>query len=132
MSPQTTTQDAILDFGRRWAEAEQQGDADFLDAIVVDDFTLVGPLGFVLDRQQWSERYRTGDLVTSALEWKDVQVREYGTTAIAVGVHAQKAAYRGQANDGSFRSTHVLVQDGGEWKLASVHMSPITAPPGRP
>jgi ketosteroid isomerase-like protein len=127
-----TTQDTILDFGRRWAAAEQQGDADTLDAMAVDDFTLVGPLGFILTKQQWSERYRGGDFVTSELEWKDVQVREYGTTAIAVGVHAQKAAYRGQANDGSFRSTHVLVQDDGEWKLASIHMSPITAPPGRP
>jgi ketosteroid isomerase-like protein len=126
-----STPDQILDLGRRWAAAEQAGDTAALDGLAVDDFTLVGPFGFVLTRDQWLGRYREGDLVTSRLDWHDVAVRDYGTTAVAVGVHTQKAAYRGQANDGSFRGTHIAVRgEDGEWRLAGIHLSPLGPPPG--
>ena len=74
----------IRAFGQVWAEAEVRGDVDALDAMTVADFTLVGPLGFVLDKQQWLDRYRSGDLVTSSLNWDEVVVREYATTAVAM------------------------------------------------
>jgi ketosteroid isomerase-like protein len=136
----------ILDLGQRWAAAEQRGDASTLDALSMDDFTMVGPFGFVLTKQQWLDRYRDGDLVTAHLEWHDVAVRDHGAVAVAIGVHTQRAAYRGRPNDGSFRATHVAVCDEGEWKLAGIHMSPMppadgsrppaaasgSAAPGRP
>ena len=128
-STSTSTSQAILDLGRRWAAAEQQGDTGTLDRLATGDFTLVGPFGFILTKQQWLDRYSEGDLVTSQLEWLDVTVRDYGDAAIAVGVHAQRAAYRGQANDGRFRGTHIAVRQEGEWKLAGIQLSPMGAPP---
>jgi ketosteroid isomerase-like protein len=121
----------LHDLGRRWAAAEQAGDTGTLDRLAVADFTLVGPFGFVLTKDQWLDRYRDGDLVTSLLDWHDVTVREYGDTAVAVGVHTQRAAYRGRPNDGSFRATHVAVRDGGEWRLAGMHLSPLGPPQDR-
>ena len=124
-----TVQDTILDLGRRWAAAEQQGDTTTLDELAVDDFTLVGPFGFILTKKQWLDRYRDGDLVTSELRWEEVTVRDYGTAAVAVGVHAQRAAHRGRANDGRFRATHIAVRDeDGEWRLAGIHLSPLGLP----
>ena len=29
-----------------------------------------GLLGFILDKAQWPDRYRSGDLVSSALDWR--------------------------------------------------------------
>ena len=52
--------------------------------------------------------------------------------AVAIGVHAQRAAYRGRPNDGKFRATHIAVRDGGEWRLAGIHLSPMGAPPQQP
>ena len=121
----------IRDLGERWAAAEQAGDVATLDGMAVADFTLVGPLGFVIDRAQWLDRYRSGDLVTSSLVWDEVEVRDYGSAAIAIGRHTQQAAHRGRPTDGQFRATHVAVRVDGEWRLASIHMSPIAAPPDR-
>ena len=115
----------IQQLGRRWAEAEQRGDVAALDAMTVGNFTLVGPLGFVLDKDQWLDRYRTGQLVTSSLVWDDVHVREYGDAAVAIGRHTQQATYRGQPSDGQFRATHVIVKVNERWQLAGMQLSPI-------
>lgn len=125
----TGTDEAIRELGRRWAEAEQRGDTAALDAMSTDDFTLVGPLGFVLDKQQWLDRYRTGAFVTQSLTWDDVSVRDYGDAAVAVGRHTQQAQYQGQPADGSFRATHIMVRRGGRWLLAGQHLSPVGGPP---
>ncbi len=125
------THNKIRELGRRWADAEERGDADALSALTVEDFTLVGPLGFVLDKQQWLDRYRSGDFVTHSLQWDEVSVRDYGTAAIAIGRQTQRAAYRGAASDGQFRITHVVVRTGDAWLLAGIHLSPIAPPPGR-
>ena len=115
----------ILQLGQRWAEAEQRGDVAALEAMTVGNFTLVGPLGFVLDKGQWLDRYRTGQLVTSSLVWEDVHVREYGDGAVSIGRHTQQANYRGQPSDGQFRATHVAVKVDGQWQLASMQLSPL-------
>jgi Domain of unknown function (DUF4440) len=44
----------IRELDNAWATAEQAGDSATLDALTVPDFQLVGPLGFVLDKQQWA------------------------------------------------------------------------------
>jgi ketosteroid isomerase-like protein len=127
-----TVDHPVIELGRRWAAAEQSADIETLDALAVDDFRLVGPLGFVLDKTQWLDRYRNGDFTTTSLSWDEVQVREYGDTAVAIGRQTQQAAYRGQPSDGQFRVTHLAVRESAGWRLAGMHLSPIAAPPGRP
>lgn len=125
-----TTIEQIRELGQRWAQAEQHGDTDTLDAISTDDFTLVGPVGFVLDRRQWLARYRPGgELVTRSLVWDEVQVRDDGDTAVAVGRHTQQASYQGNPVDGQFRVTHIAVRRDGRWLLAGIHLSPLGGPP---
>ncbi len=83
----------------------------------------------MLDRDQWLARYRTGELITRSLLWDDVAIRDYGDTAISIGVHTQQASYRGNPADGRFRATHIAVHRDGRWLLAGIHLSPIGGPP---
>jgi ketosteroid isomerase-like protein len=122
----------VRELGSRCAEAEQRGDVDVLDALATDDFTLVGPLGFVLNKRQWLDRYRTGAVVTHSLVWDEIEVRDYGDAAVAIGCHSQRAEYQGNNADGRFRATHVAVRRGDDWLLASVHLSPLGGPPRSP
>jgi ketosteroid isomerase-like protein len=125
------TRTEILALGARWAEAEQTGHTEVLDEIAAADFRLVGPFGFVLDKTKWLDRYATGGLVTSSLVWDEVEVRDLGDTAIAIGRATQQATYQGRPADGAFRVTHVFVRDAGRWLLASMHLSQAV-PPARP
>jgi len=122
----------ILDLGQRWADAERRADATALDTLLADDFVGIGPFGFVLNRQQWLDRYRSGDLKNDAFTLGDVSVREYGDTAITVGLQTQQTSYRGQPSSGRFRVTQVAVQQAGRWLIAGVQLSgPIPdVPPG--
>ena len=125
----TTTVEQIHQLGQRWAEAEQRGDTATLAAISVEDFTLVGPVGFVLDRDQWLARYRPGGgLLTHSLAWEDIIVRDYGDAAIAIGTHTQQASYQGNPVNGQFRVTHIAVRRDSRWLLAGIHLSPIGGP----
>jgi ketosteroid isomerase-like protein len=127
----TITED-IRDLGATWVAAERAADVHTLDELATDDFHLVGPFGFVLDKQQWLDRYRSGDFDTTALAWHDVDARRYGDAVIAIGTQTHEAAYKGTPSNGEFRVTHVYVRAGGRWRIAGMHLSPTTlsAPPG--
>jgi ketosteroid isomerase-like protein len=125
----TTTIEQIRDLGSRWVAAELAADVETLDAIATDDFHLVGPFGFVLDKAQWLDRYRSGDFTTSAMSWHDVDVRDYGHSVVTIGTQSQEAAYRGAPSNGDFRITHVFVRDGDRWSIAGMQLSPTTFVP---
>jgi ketosteroid isomerase-like protein len=126
----TTNAAKVRQLGAKWVSAELAADVDTLDALATDDFHLVGPLGFVLDKQQWLDRYRSGDFTTTALTWHDIQAREYGDSVVTIGTQSQEAAYKGSPSNGDFRIIHVFVRAGDHWKIASMQLSPTTfAPP---
>ena len=116
----------------QWANAEVDANTSAHNAITIDDFMLVGPAGFVLDKQQWLERYRQGDLVTRSLVFKDTTTRVYGEAAVTIGRHVQEAEYHGHPASGEFRATHIAVRDGSQWRLAGLNLSPVGGPPPFP
>src|SRR3954465_13407073 len=116
----TTTTDQIHEVGQRWAAAEVAGDAATLDTMATDDFRLVGPFGFVLDKEQWLDRYRSGDFTTTAMTWHDAAGRAYGDAAAPIGTQSQEAAYKGAPSNGDFRITHLFVRDGDAWRIAGM------------
>ena len=125
----TTT--AIIELGERWAEAERAGDVATLAALAEDGFRLVGPYGFVLDKQQWLDRYRTGAFHTQSLHWDEVSVADHGDVAIAIGKQTQQATYQGQPSNGAFRVSQVFARQPDGWRLLAMHLSQAT-PPQRP
>ena len=112
-----------------WVTAETAADVAALNALATDDFVLVGPLGFVLDKPAWLRRYAGGDLQTHTLSFQDPETRIYGDVAVSVGRFVQRAEYRGRTVDGEFRATRIAVHDGSGWRLGGLHLSPIAAMP---
>ena len=129
---ETTVDAEIRDLGARWAAAELAGDADALRPLLTDDFIGIGPLGYMLNKQQWLDRFTSGDFANQEFSWDDITVRSYGRAAIAVGVQTQQAAYKGRPSDGRFRLTQVLVRDDSGWRIAGVHLSPLADPAAPP
>jgi ketosteroid isomerase-like protein len=122
-----TAPDGVSDLVRQWAAADQQNDAGRLASLLAGDFAGVGPLGFVLTREQWLARFGQG-LVNRSFMIEDPQVRGYGAAAVVIGVLAQQASWQGGDNSGRFRVSLVAVLAGDDWLLASVHIGPLQQP----
>jgi len=119
----------VLRLADAWATAELRGDTAFLEARLTDDFIGIGPLGFMLTKQEWLARHRSGDLKYEAFNLDEVKVRVYNDAAVLTGRQVQNAAYRGNPIQGQFRTTLVFVQQQGQWQLASLQLSTIGQPP---
>jgi hypothetical protein len=125
-----TTFEQVIRLGERLAEAQLNGDAEALGSLLVDSFKLVGPAGFVLDKQQWIDQFRSGRLTIQSLEWDEVSVREHGDLAIAIGRQTHEVTFQGQPVAGAFRVTQVAIRSDGKWQLIGLHLSPIAQLPG--
>ena len=125
--------DELLALGQRWAEAEVAGDTATLAAMADPELRLIGPLGFVLDREAWLHRYDSGDLQTSQLIWDQVETRVFGDTAITVGRQSQQAGYRGRPNNVDLRVSHVFLRDSDAaygWRIVHIQLSnTLSGPP---
>jgi ketosteroid isomerase-like protein len=119
----------IQDLGRGWAAAELQSDVPTLRSMLTDDFVCVGPLGFLLTKEQYLQSRESGDLEHESFTWDDVSVRRYGEAAVAVGSQTQTSTYRGHDASGRFRVTQVWARQGDTWAIAGLHLSPIAQPP---
>jgi ketosteroid isomerase-like protein len=126
-----TTMTDVQDLVGRWAAAEQGNDAKALQGLLADDFVGVGPLGFVLDREQWLARFDNG-LANRAFTVEDPQVRDYGTAAVVVGVLAQETSFKGRDNSGRFRLSLVAVRQRDHWLLANAHIGMLRDAGGPP
>lgn len=122
----------VSTFLEDWAEAERQGDVEQLEQQLDDDFVGVGPLGFVLSKQDWLMRFSHG-LTYDGFSLEGTQVRRDGDTAIVIGTQNQSGSMQGNPLPfSSVRSTLVLRYRPGGWRLASIHMSFIAGTPGAP
>lgn len=121
----------VLDLVKRYAAAELNGDAGAYDDLVTEDFHGIGPVGFVLNKQQWVGRL--ANVKNDAFEVKDATVRVYGDAAVVVGVQDQTTTVMGRDTSGQFRLTLAAVKQDGKWVIANAQLSgPLRAPEEMP
>src|SRR5215467_14543047 len=97
-----------------WATAELQGDTAFLERLLAEDFIGVGPLGFLLTKQQWLARHQSGDMKYEVHTLDEVNVRPYCETAIVIGRLTQQATYQDHPINAQMRTTLVFVHQQGQ------------------
>lgn len=121
----------VLDLVQRWAVAELNGDVDAYGELLTADFQGVGPVGFVLNNQQWTDRFQS--LKNEEFEVRNANVRVYGDAAVVEAVQAQKATVRGHDSIGEFRVVVVAVRQEGTWRIANLQLSgPLIKPGEKP
>jgi ketosteroid isomerase-like protein len=119
----------ILRLVDAWTNAELRGDIAAIEHTLADDFIGIGPLGFMLTKQEWLARHQSGDMKYAVHTLDEVRVRTYNEAAIVIGRLTQKATYQGNPVNAQMRTTLVFVRQNGEWRLANLQLSAIGQPP---
>jgi hypothetical protein len=114
----------------RLSAAELAGDPAALEELLADDFQLVGPLGFVLDKPQWIAQYRAGNLDYSRLAIEPLSTRTYGDVTIVVATREQEASYQGKPTPARLRMTAIIAGEGQRRRIAGLHYSQIAPAQG--
>ena len=122
----------IPQFLSAWADAERTHDTAFLDANLTEDFVGVGPLGFMLPKPAWLSRLQGDVLVYETFDLDEIEVRSHGQVAVVTARQNAIGSFAGTPTPESLRNTFVLVSDGEDWRLASLHMSFVAGTPGAP
>jgi ketosteroid isomerase-like protein len=118
-------------FLSRWTTAERAGDAETLATLLTDDFSGVGPLGFVLHRPAWLDRHHEG-LAYEQFSLEEIQIRLYGDVAVITARNNARGAYQGRPLPEALRVTLVLASNSEALRLAALHMSFIAGTHGSP
>lgn len=123
------TAQQLQHLAEQWATAEQSADTAAIERTLADDFAGVGPLGFLLSKQEWIQRHQSGALRYTSFVLNEAQVRVYGDAAIMIGRITQAGTYQGHDTSGQFRVTLVWVRQQKGWRLANLQLSTIGQPP---
>ncbi|MGZ3639060.1 MAG: nuclear transport factor 2 family protein, partial [Ktedonobacterales bacterium] len=92
-APSAKAEQQLKQLAEQWAAAEQSADTAAIERTLADDFVGIGPLGFLLSKQEWLQRHQSGALQYTSFTLDDTQVRVYGDAAVMIGRITQAATY---------------------------------------
>jgi Domain of unknown function (DUF4440) len=84
----------LEELAQEWASAKLRGDTALLGSAMTEDFVGVGPLGFMLTKDQWLGRF-AGGLSYESFALEEVEVRLHGETAVLTGRQKQAGGFQG-------------------------------------
>ena len=121
---------AVLTFGHAFVEA----DIAVLQEYLTDGYIHVnGRSGTVLNRTDWLKWMESrkaelisGELVVDVYDVKDLKVEIYQETAMVTGIIVSRGRRKGTSIGSRVRFTNVWVMQGGSWRRAMFHDSPLT------
>lgn len=107
-----------------WAKALVRADGGALGLIMADDFYFAYP--FEGDgKEQFIDDVTSADIKVEHLIRENVDVRIWGSTAIATCKDSTRWFYRGHDYSGHFKVMHVYSLRDASWQLVSVQACPI-------
>jgi ketosteroid isomerase-like protein len=107
-----------------WNDAHLHGDADALDRIWAEDFTVTVPNMPVMTRADALGVFRTKRLSFQHYESSDLGFRIYGDAALVTGRLRRTRSMNDRTVEDDWRFTKVYVRRGDQWKVVAFHASP--------
>jgi uncharacterized protein (TIGR02246 family) len=118
--------EAVRQAERTWAQAAIKGDAAALDKILADDLTHTHGGGRTESKAQFLEAIRSGAQKYEAIDYGEINVRVYGSTAIVTSEPNIRTVNSGQPSSSHSRFLHVFVKQGGTWRLVAHQSTRMT------
>lgn len=111
---------------QKLAAAWVEGDREYINRILADDWSVTDAAGRVLAKQQvMREAFESADRRIESLQIDDVQVRVFDKCAVVTGRTRARGSYKGSSMSVTLRFTDVFVRRAGRWQVVSSHATQI-------
>ena len=111
---------------RQWLDAYEQSDAEAMNRIVAEDFTITFPDGGMQTKPQIMSMIKSPRRASRPrirFRTEGVQSRAYGDTVILLGVVVTEYEREGKTVSEPARYTDTYVRKGGRWQVVASHLS---------
>ncbi len=111
---------------QRWAQAVEQREMAFLEALLAPEFTLTTgrPEAPVRTREQYLAVTRD-DYEVDSWEFDEIVVQNYGRFAVARSRYVQSARLGTASRDGAYLITDAFVKQSGRWRAVARHITAL-------
>ena len=100
-------------------------DTETLGQILPDGFTFTDPFGGVLDKTEFLEVIKRGELTFEILKREDVKLSVLWNSAHSTGRDTVRGRYKGHDISGQYRFTNIYVELEGRWKVVSSQVTRV-------
>ncbi len=127
----TADEQQIRKIEQDWVNAMVKRDGAFLKKLEADDYTLTGPDGKVLTKEEDIKNTTEGDTIFDDIKIENLEVRFYGDTAVVNGMNMIKAHSKSgdmeEDLSGPYSWTDVFVKQNGQWKVVATHITALAS-----
>ena len=95
-------------------------DEETFRSVLADDFLLSSARGRFMNKEEWISG-ALGAFTCESFDWKEINVRVYGNTAVVNAIAEQNAKVGEDDWSGRFLLTDVWVQNNGNWQVVARH-----------
>lgn len=96
------------------------GDWQTLSEMIAPDARIIGPRGYVIDRDTWIGVHRESGYRQVRLDVTESDARQYGDAGLRFDLVESECLYQGETITGAFRVTQVWVTQRERWQLVAV------------
>lgn len=119
------TEKAVAALENQWLQSQKTNNPNLVAPLLADTFVSTGPDGKLLTKEQALAEQKQRKY--SSVDYEDVHVTVYGSTAIATGVYRGKGTAAGKAFDEVERWTDTWVKmPSGKWQCVADHNTAIS------
>ncbi len=123
-----STKDELTQLLKVRSMALVEGDLEFFEQILTDDFHYTNASGQVFDKAAYLEFFiKSKQMQWQSQELDDLNIQRYGDIAVITCRIHDRASYQGEEFEGYFRSTQVFAKQSDGWRYAAGQTTTIAS-----
>ena len=118
----------LTEIENRLARAWVEGDREFIEGILADDWSVTDLTGRVLKKEEvLLEAFGSDERQVVSMTISDIRVRPFTEWAVVTGETKAAGSYQGQVMEVRLRFTDVFAERDGRWQVVASHATMLNA-----
>jgi ketosteroid isomerase-like protein len=118
----------LTEIENRLARAWVEGDREFIEGILADDWSVTDLTGRVLKKEEvLLEAFGSDERQVVSMTIRDIRVRPFTEWAVVTGETKAAGSYQGQVMEVRLRFTDVFAERDGRWQVVASHATMLNA-----